>query len=516
MEVVLISVLRAGNRIAERRIAAHDQIRNALVQREGGLVLKSEVAARRVIHRLSGQEDIAEEGGARGLHGLRGNQVDPGAGDGVGDDVVGDRETGDAGSGDRQRVELMQRRRGVAHKELVARAEVVIEAEAALVVVIRSELGGFEYVGADVGQRIQFLRQLGDRALHVTTGSGSRERLAGELVDERNGLSRGGIGESGEIACSLRGGGHDSGLCLARGIALPFVVEEEEILVLADRSAQRGAVLIAVQRFGLGGEEVARVHGVVPEELVDIAVKIVASRLGDYRCGRAAGIAILGGSVQRENAELIHRVHGHAQSVSAIHAVHVAGAIEQIVVRFRPLPVDRVGLAAARDAARLGQAGSHGCDSGLQQAELRQVASVQGKIDRLLFGNHVAESLAGVHGYGLAGDADLGVPGWRSATAPARTPPGRCRFEWMRPNTARIPGPSPRADTSPMGRSAKWNAPWRDERTVRVRPVCALWTLTSAFDTSAEAGSMICPSRVPMGACAWTSVQNTQTARREY
>jgi hypothetical protein len=33
-------------------------------------------------------------------------------------------------------------------------AEVVIEAEAALIVVRRSELGGFKYVGADIGQRI--------------------------------------------------------------------------------------------------------------------------------------------------------------------------------------------------------------------------------------------------------------------------------------------------------------------------------------------------------------------------
>src|ERR1035438_370113 len=73
LEVVLISVLRAGNWIAERRIAAHDQIRNALVQREGRLVLKPEVARRRVIHRLSSQEHIAENRGAHGLHGLRGN-----------------------------------------------------------------------------------------------------------------------------------------------------------------------------------------------------------------------------------------------------------------------------------------------------------------------------------------------------------------------------------------------------------------------------------------------------------
>src|SRR6202030_2167322 len=61
LEVILISVLRAGDRIAQRCVAADDQIRNALVQSERGLVLESEIAAGRVIGRLSSQEHIAEE-----------------------------------------------------------------------------------------------------------------------------------------------------------------------------------------------------------------------------------------------------------------------------------------------------------------------------------------------------------------------------------------------------------------------------------------------------------------------
>ena len=163
------------------------------------------------------------------------------------------------------------------------------------------------------------------------------KRLSGELVDERSGLSGGGIDQPEKSPVRSAAVGTMAALGLALGIALAFVIEEEEILVLADGAAERGAVLIAVQRFGCGGEEIARVQGVVAEELVEIAVKGVAAGFGDHRCGRAAGFAILGGRVQGENAELADGVHRHAQRVSAIHAVHVGGAIEQIVIRFRPL-----------------------------------------------------------------------------------------------------------------------------------------------------------------------------------
>ena len=47
------------------------------------------------------------------------------------------------------------------------------------------------------------------------------------------------------------------------------------------------------------------------------------------------------------------------------------------------LPVDGEGLSGARDAAGLGETRGHGRHAGLQQAELRQIAAVQGKIRRL-------------------------------------------------------------------------------------------------------------------------------------
>ena len=65
----------------------------------------------------------------------------------------------------------------------------------------------------------------------------ARKRLAGEFVDQRLGLTGGRVSQAGEISGAFGGCGDDGGLRFALGIALAFVVEEEEILVLADGAA---------------------------------------------------------------------------------------------------------------------------------------------------------------------------------------------------------------------------------------------------------------------------------------
>ena len=285
----------------------------------------------------------------------------------------------------------------------------MIEPETALVVIHRPKLRGFEHVAARVWQRIQLLSRESHRVLHVRRDLIPREWLACELIDQRSGLAGGWIHKSGEISCPLGGGGNDGGLCLALGIALAFVVEEEEILVLTDGTAQSAAVLVAVQRLGLRGEEIARVHGVVSEEIINIAMKIVTSRFRHHRRCRAAGLAIFGWCVERQNAEFIHGVHRHAQSVSAIYIVHVAGTVQQIVVRLRPLTIHRVSLAGTRDAARFGETGGHGSHTRLQQAKLRQIAPVQWKIHRLFFIHHIAKRGTLIHSHGFTGDIHLTV-----------------------------------------------------------------------------------------------------------
>src|ERR1035438_3759577 len=106
------------------------------------------------------------------------------------------------------------------------------------------------------------------------------------------------IGQAGEVPGSLGGGGYDSGLSLPLVIALPFVVEEEEILVAPERAAQCRPKLIQVQRLGCGGKEVAGIERVVPQKLIDVAMKVIATGLGNYRSSCAAGLAILRRRVQ--------------------------------------------------------------------------------------------------------------------------------------------------------------------------------------------------------------------------
>src|SRR5580704_9422113 len=50
--VVLIRILRAGNRISERGVTADDQIRNAFVESQSGRIIETETAARSVIDGL--------------------------------------------------------------------------------------------------------------------------------------------------------------------------------------------------------------------------------------------------------------------------------------------------------------------------------------------------------------------------------------------------------------------------------------------------------------------------------
>jgi hypothetical protein len=79
-------------------------------------------------------------------------------GHGVGGDVIRNRKTGDTRTGDRQRIKCVKARRGIAKEQLIFTTEVMIEAEAALVVIIVAGLSRFVDVGADVWKRVELRR----------------------------------------------------------------------------------------------------------------------------------------------------------------------------------------------------------------------------------------------------------------------------------------------------------------------------------------------------------------------
>src|SRR6202012_1067973 len=56
--VILMSVLRAGDGVTERCVTAHDQKGDALIQRQCGLVVEAEAAARGMVDGLSVEERV--------------------------------------------------------------------------------------------------------------------------------------------------------------------------------------------------------------------------------------------------------------------------------------------------------------------------------------------------------------------------------------------------------------------------------------------------------------------------
>ena len=218
-----------------------------------------------------------------------------------------------------------------------------------------------------------------------------RERLPGEFVDERNRLARLRITQAGEIAAAL-GVARDGGaLRDALAIAKALVIEEEEIFVSANGSAEGAAVLILFQRLYLRSEKVARIERVIADEFVKIAMKRVGSRTADHGGGGSTGAAIFGGRTLSKDAKFLDRVHGRLQGITAVHAIHVGHAIEKVVVGLGALSVHCVALPRAQRSACFGETGGDGRDSGLQEPKLREVAAVERKIHQVPAGDYVAD-----------------------------------------------------------------------------------------------------------------------------
>jgi hypothetical protein len=64
--------------------------------------------------------------------------------------------------------------------------------------------------------------------------------------------------------------------------------------------------------------------------------------------------------VVRQNAEFDNGIDGRLEHEAGVDGVHIVGAIDQEVIGFGALPVDRVGLTIAEGAARFLEARSQG------------------------------------------------------------------------------------------------------------------------------------------------------------
>ena len=220
-----------------------------------------------------------------------------------------------------------------------------------------------------------------------------------------------------EIALPLRWCGDGRGFGLALPVAQAFEVGEEEVAIAPNRTTESRAVLILMQRLHGRREEIAGIEGIVAQEIISSAMECVAAGARNDAGGRTAAAAVFRRCIRSQDPEFGNGVDGRANREAAIDAVHIRRTIQDVVVRFRPLAIDRIGLPTAQQAARFGKPRGHRCDSGLQQTELREVAAIERQIRRLLRSDHVADrrvqigaSAAGrhVHLAPAAGDHQIG------------------------------------------------------------------------------------------------------------
>src|SRR6202047_1857112 len=146
-----------------------------------------------------------------------------------------------------------------------------------------------------------------------------------------------------------------------------------------NRPSDRGAELVAAEsRNGGWIEEIARVQGAVPEELVCAPVKAVCSRARNCVDHSAGGLPVFSGKVAGQNGELLHGVHAQitAQHAAgpAVGVIVEADAVESLIVLRGPCTRDNyLRSKAAVTSSAISE--SHLCldasDPGLQAGKIR-------------------------------------------------------------------------------------------------------------------------------------------------
>ena len=142
-----------------------------------------------------------------------------------------------------------------------------------------------------------------------------------------------------------------------------LITAEEEQFVLDDAATGHAAELAALQGVAQRGRVLARVEIAIAQELEEIAVESVGSRLG-YDIDHTARVQpVLGRQSVGLHAEFLHRVRERNRHVHVAEGVVIIAAVQQVV------------QAVGRPAGHRKLAGSVGAAHVLAA---RQVAPVQG------------------------------------------------------------------------------------------------------------------------------------------
>src|ERR1017187_7871317 len=198
--------------------------------------------------------------------------------------------------------------------ELIGRRELVVGVDGEVV------LAGAEGVGERIGPSIA-----GPRGV-----SGWQRRQIRQWIERDVGLNGGADGDLGMAgaggpyahvphACIGRWYGAAGALAVEPAQAL--VIAEEEGAILDDGAAERSSELIAAQRGNLGRIElVAGVECAVAEELVGVAVELVAAGTRDCVDDSAGGLAVVGGGVAGDDGEFLNGVDAEVAADDAARA----------------------------------------------------------------------------------------------------------------------------------------------------------------------------------------------------
>ena len=135
----------------------------------------------------------------------------------------------------------------------------------------------------------------------------------------------------GEIAAQHGLGRHEAdGFRRVASLDLALVTAEEEQPVFQQRSAERAAELVALQRVALGREEVPGVEPVVPHELEHVAVEAIRSRLRDDVDGGGGVVPVARRQRAGLDLELLDRVGERRGEVQVVEGIVVRAAVHDV------------------------------------------------------------------------------------------------------------------------------------------------------------------------------------------
>ena len=397
--IVLDGVARVDDGIPDVGEAlGHDQRRSGRLGACRGIG-EAERLGRVAREALVQQDVVLEKADVRGHDRLRGERVCLGQAAEMRVRVIAHGEAGNVRA--QLGVGALELERGiaVARAQGVSRAQQPVGLRTALVAVVAAGVGGLSQVRVfrcvRRGKEREVLRRDGADA----AGEVVAIRRPGGICEDRR------IGR--KVAVALGHGRHDHAVRDVLGIAHAFVVGKEVSAVMHDRAAGRHAVLVLPETLLAWSEVVVRIQRIVAQEVIQRAVQPVGSRARDDSGNAAICAAKLGRCGCGQDAELRDRVGRRTKRVARVEAIDIAHAIDEKVVRLRPLPVHFIVLAGAAEATHHHEACRSRPHAGLQDAQLREVASAERQGANLAIADDRAlRDLIRLQASGLRGNLD--------------------------------------------------------------------------------------------------------------